>query len=546
MRQALLFSLTMFTFCVEALSPSQVFEMVKDSVVVVRSLDANGKSIAQGSGVFMPSGKIGTNCHVVKNGMSFQVGSEKQFVMATVWGTDEDKDICLLDAPGLSGQPAKLGQASHLKIGEPVYSVGAPRGLELTLSDGIVSQLRGGPPPLIQTTAAVSPGSSGGGLFDALGSLVGFTTLYVEGGQSLNFAMPVEWADAIQPVTKGAQRRSDLDWNKRNIALIKAGNWQDALDWCKQWIQAEPGNGKAWSALGSAHFELKMYAKAVEAYRQAVSLNKEDRYTWYVLGRAFHRLKRYNEAINAFKQVLRIDPKSADVWNQIGFEYESLKRNTEAIRAYQEAIHIDPNNADAWEYLGSLYLGTDRYAEAIPALLEAVRVSPKRQSAWYSLGLTYLMSGNRTAALVAVSQLRGLDPAKADELESLANGAARENSESEDGWVIVGSDESDATYANPSSIRKNGDMVKMWDIVDFKKTQSIDTSVRRYKSTMGQNEYDCQNEKLRRLGLSLRSKNMAKGDVVFSSDETGAWIALPPDSRGKRLWSVACGKPLSQ
>ncbi len=77
-------------------------------------------------------------------------------------------------------------------MGEPVYAVGAPEGLELPLSEGIVSQLRGGPPPLIQTTVAISPGSSGGGLFNTEGELVGITTFYLKEGQNLNFALPVE------------------------------------------------------------------------------------------------------------------------------------------------------------------------------------------------------------------------------------------------------------------------------------------------------------------------------------------------------------------
>lgn len=90
-----------------------------------------------------------------------------------------------------------MNHCTKLKVGEPVYTVGAPQGLELSLSEGIVSQLRGGPPPIIQTTAAVSPGSSGGGLFNAEGELVGITTLQVEGGQNLNFAVPVEWIGQV-------------------------------------------------------------------------------------------------------------------------------------------------------------------------------------------------------------------------------------------------------------------------------------------------------------------------------------------------------------
>jgi hypothetical protein len=87
-----------------------------------------------------------------------------------------------------------MGPVGSLQIGEPVYAIGAPRGLELTLSNGIVSSLRPNDGShLIQTTAAISPGSSGGGLFDARGNLVGITTLYLTDSQSLNFAVPADW-----------------------------------------------------------------------------------------------------------------------------------------------------------------------------------------------------------------------------------------------------------------------------------------------------------------------------------------------------------------
>jgi S1-C subfamily serine protease len=109
------------------------------------------------------------------------VGRGDQLVSATLYAEDADKDICILNAKGLEGKPAQLGKAASLKAGDPVYAVGAPQGLELSLSDGIVAQLRGEPPPFIQTTAAISPGSSGGGLFDKEGHLVGLTTLYLEG-----------------------------------------------------------------------------------------------------------------------------------------------------------------------------------------------------------------------------------------------------------------------------------------------------------------------------------------------------------------------------
>lgn len=206
-RQAFLSALALGSSAAHALTPSQVFDAVKDSIVVIKSLDAKGEETAMGSGVLLPSGKIATNCHVIKDGARFQVGRGKRFVAATVYAGDDDKDVCLLDAQGIGGKPATLGKTSSLKVGAAVYAVGAPQGLELSLSDGIVSQLRGGIPPYIQTTAAISPGSSGGGLFDSEGRLVGLTTLYIDGGQSLNFAMLAEWLTEIKPGKRTTQEK---------------------------------------------------------------------------------------------------------------------------------------------------------------------------------------------------------------------------------------------------------------------------------------------------------------------------------------------------
>lgn len=416
-RHTLFLALAMLALDVHALTPSQVFDKVKDSVVVVKTFDANGNAISQGSGVLLPSGKIGTNCHVVKNGESFQVGGGKQFVPATVWGSDEDRDICLLVSRRLTAKPAQLGQARHLKVGEPVYAVGAPRGLELSLSDGIVSQLRGAPPPFIQTTAAISPGSSGGGLFDADGRLVGFTTLYIEGGQSLNFAMPVEWAGEIQQGKKAAQWRSDTDWVKRAIALQEAQNWTGLLDWCQRWTKAQPGNGSAWFGLGSAHFHLNRHNDAIEAYQQTLRINPEDSRAWASLAAQYNFLQRYTEAVDAARQAVRIDAEDATAWVFLGFAYSNLKLFTEAVDPLRQAIRIDPANATAWELLGRTYCLLRRFTEAIDPLRQAISIDPANaKDALYFLVISYEGLGNRAAALEAVNQLRRIDPAAANSL----------------------------------------------------------------------------------------------------------------------------------
>jgi len=89
-----------------------------------------------------------------------------------------------------------LAHESSLRVGMRVYAVGAPRRLEQTISDGLLSALRRGDAgelQLVQTSAPISPGSSGGGLFDAHGRLIGITTSGLKESQNLNFAMPARW-----------------------------------------------------------------------------------------------------------------------------------------------------------------------------------------------------------------------------------------------------------------------------------------------------------------------------------------------------------------
>jgi len=414
--------LAVFSSMAHALTPSQVFEAVKNSVVVIKTLDAKGKETAMGSGVLLPSGKIATNCHVIKNGASFQVGRGNQLLAATLYAGDSDKDICLLDAKDLGGIPATLGEAAKLKIGEAVYAVGAPQGLELSLSDGIVSQLRGGPIPLIQTTAAISPGSSGGGLFDSEGRLVGLTTLYIDGGQSLNFAMPVEWLADLKPGKKIViKQRSQIDWFTHAAVLEENQDWPGLLAWSKQWVKTEAGNAEeaAWFSIGHALEELNQLDGAIAAYRQVLRIDPKYTNAWNNLGGIYVKLKRYDDAISAFRQALRLNPEYAGVWNNLGSTYDDLNRYDEAIAAYSQALRLNPEYAGVWYNLGNTYDDLNRYDDAIAAYSQALRINPEDVDAWNNLAIDYYLSGNTTAALQAVKTLRTFDPAMADKLFNL-------------------------------------------------------------------------------------------------------------------------------
>ncbi len=177
-------------------SPAQrAFEHGWRSVVVLTT------SNAQGSGVIIRPNVVATNCHVVEDGADIAVYKAENRRARTdaphsarLRHANKERDLCLLDVSELWGVSAQLRGAKSLSIGEAVYAIGAPRGLDYSLSAGVVSQLRtdASDAPVIQTDAAVSPGSSGGGLFDASGNLVGITTQKISDGE-ITFAIPTEW-----------------------------------------------------------------------------------------------------------------------------------------------------------------------------------------------------------------------------------------------------------------------------------------------------------------------------------------------------------------
>ena len=181
-----------------AKTASEIYELASRITVVVESTYDEKETTWQGSGVILSDGEVVTNCHVIKGASQIEVLIGDEVHPATLRYSDWDRDICSLSVKGLSGQATVIGSSKTLKVGAKVYAVSAPYGLELTLSDGIVSSLReieGG--NYIQTTAAISSGSSGGGLFDENGALVGLMTFIYTKGQNLNFASPVEWVEEL-------------------------------------------------------------------------------------------------------------------------------------------------------------------------------------------------------------------------------------------------------------------------------------------------------------------------------------------------------------
>jgi S1-C subfamily serine protease len=175
------------------LTTAQIADRATPSVVIVENFNGDGEKAGQGSGyVFSSDGIVITNYHVIRGAKSLNVRmpGQEPFRVNSVLGYEIEHDIAALQLRGSSLPPLLTEPIEEPKVGDRVVAIGAPLGLESTVSEGIVSALRdAGTMHIIQTTASISPGSSGGPLLNEYGKVIGLTTSTVRDGQSLNFVV---------------------------------------------------------------------------------------------------------------------------------------------------------------------------------------------------------------------------------------------------------------------------------------------------------------------------------------------------------------------
>lgn len=175
-----------------------------DGIVMIKNY-SNGDLIGQGSGFYLDgTSLVVTNHHVVDGADSLAIINNKNEVYdgnVFVVGSDISNDIIILSLEDKPKDSLTIGDLASTKIGDKVYAIGSPYGLYNTISDGIVSGFRDN---LIQTTAPVSPGSSGGPLLNEKGEVIGVISSGIMDGQNLGFAVPItniELIDLIEPVS---------------------------------------------------------------------------------------------------------------------------------------------------------------------------------------------------------------------------------------------------------------------------------------------------------------------------------------------------------
>ena len=177
-----------------AQTAQQIAKNAFGSTVLLVMEDANGQPLGLGSGFFVQPNQIATNLHVVagaSRGYAKRVGQKTKYDIEGITAIDAKWDLVILKVTAFGTRALSLGDSDTVLVGETVYAVGNPHGLEGTFSQGIISSVRRvGTDKLLQLTAPVSPGSSGGPVLNGRGKVIGVSVATFRSGQNLNFAIP--------------------------------------------------------------------------------------------------------------------------------------------------------------------------------------------------------------------------------------------------------------------------------------------------------------------------------------------------------------------
>jgi len=283
--------------------------------------------------------------------------------------------------------------------------------------------------------------------------------------EGLNFAIPVEWVDAL-PATGGpvgmdltttfrdedpakwlsvgfhlsiegesaralrayqraAKLRPDLPeaWTRIGDLELKHKRWSAALDAFAQATVANPGDASALIGRGTAEAMLGLRRKAERTFAEVTRLHSRSKLAWVFLGEAWERIGDPDRALDAYRNARQIPddknvigrfPDDADIAVLTAGLYQRTGRNSEAAAAFEEATRLDPNKRDGWLGLARSAVRRGEYARAIPAYKKALDLFEEDAPTWVDLGVATAQGGDSAAAIRAFRKAIQLDGANAE------------------------------------------------------------------------------------------------------------------------------------
>ncbi|MBE2254945.1 MAG: trypsin-like peptidase domain-containing protein [Ignavibacteria bacterium] len=474
----------------DILNAEQVMEKNKDALVSIwyntenyfsyYSRNVSDTTILNGSGfIVTPDGLIGTNNHVVEFLDSILVKlSDGTFYDAELVAIDDKNDIAILRLKNTGGRTfpvVNLGDSDSLKVGQNVFAIGSPLGFEYTISQGIIAAIRydekvNFSDPLtwayiekkfdkvIQITAAISPGNSGGALFNEKGEVIGVTTYSYGFYGNLNFAIAInsfkkalenavsfEFADSEEARLKREENLYNINYRLfTRFRTNVISNWfyskqadtmkapidtfvvkQDSINksnfvktemFFDKLVDVRPDSFDVYRDMLNLYIETEMFSKGEDMYIRIKEKFDNDSLLntlSSMLANAYTSSKNYDKALGFYQKLLKEDSTSNYNLYQIGVTYEKMKKYNDAIKIFNDVIKRDSSYIQAYSQIGEIYFlhlkdndKAKKYIENAYKRELMQGYSSYDPKLLYYKGMIAIEEGNKMEALLAFLELK--------------------------------------------------------------------------------------------------------------------------------------------
>ncbi|MBU2496389.1 MAG: trypsin-like peptidase domain-containing protein [Candidatus Omnitrophica bacterium] len=408
-------------------SAQHIYRENSKSTVVITNYDAKGKPIKLGSGFIVSSdGRTVTNYHVISDARTIGVRVDgKEFTAEGLLHVDKANDLALLKINGRNFSPVRIGNAENLTVGSRVYVISSPRGLENSLSEGLISAVRTmGSQKVVQITAPISPGSSGGPVFNESGEVIAVATYILKESQNVNFAIPISViADKIavkraimkKEVPAEDYSRTAEYWLNRCRAYAASDLGEDGINACDKALVINPSLAEAHLIKGILYLSLYEVSEAISNCTKAIQLTEDEALltsAHSVRAMSYMFLGRYPYALSDSTYALKLiqeKPENAMLvyWARMahGGSHVMAGNFNQAISDFDAVMKFRDDIAAEWlgvtyQYRGHAYFRSGRYREAIDNYNQNIALYPERLPDVYrNLGLSHYYLGRKDLAL---------------------------------------------------------------------------------------------------------------------------------------------------
>jgi len=409
----------------------KIYEYANKAVVRIFTSHEDGSQHGQASGViYKKNNWIITNYHVLGDAEIINAEQNGKYIrLDSIVAFDPEKDVLILhispdnEKDFFSSIPSlKTGSSEKLKVGQKVFAIGSPFGLENTITEGIISGLRTAfdtKQQFIQISAPVSQGSSGGAVMNTKGELIGISTMVMEGptAQNLNFAIMIDDVFKVAEkkkttISNEVVIKSADDYFKEGLTQLMQNNYFFSVESFRKSRDLSEKNQKpileyyigfsyhkaglidsakfyyeksksqiyirdTYIGLAAIAMQEKNYNTAVELYQKIIDTTPD--YVDALIGQAnaYYKLEDYSSALSVIQNLMTITKRNPDMYFLVGKITRKLNKEDDAISFFEMTIELSPRFAEAYLYLADIYYLKGQTDKVIEYQQKAYSLNPE-------------------------------------------------------------------------------------------------------------------------------------------------------------------------